>query len=584
MRTSLTARLSTFLKERPPAEPPASNPCTPLSLPLPSGALPILSIRELLRHRRDFIAHIEELAGTTCAHFERYYLADLARFAAWVQQLPASEAHHHAYPGGLLDHTCEVAVAALRIRRGYLLPPGAPPEEAVLKKDLWTYAVFTLTLLHDAAKPAVDQIVTIHGADHTSWPWNPWAGSLGDDPRAIGYEVAFRRQRDYQAHQQASLLLASRLCSPEGLAWLASDPDVFGAWLAYAAGDVPRAGVFADFLAKADSESVARSLGAAGAGSCATAHRASVPLHDKVLTALRHLIETGDLPLNRRGAAGWRSGDDLWLLSKRVPDALRAHLLAEGQAGIPSDNPRLFNVLQDHGLLVPNAEGKAVWRMTVHAEDHVDTLSLLRIPVSRLWADPEAAPPEFAGAVEPGSPPPGQDDTSPQPAPAVGIDDPAAPAAETPLSEPNLSMPVPVVRPPRPRPTTEPIEIPAESSAPPPPATVGRHFMDWLTTALREGRLEYNSSGARVHVVPEGVLLASPGIFRDFAEATHTEFESVQRSFQKLKLHKVTTAGHNIHDYAVSGSGAVIKGFLLPDTRRVFGEVVPNPNPYLSRH
>jgi integrating conjugative element relaxase (TIGR03760 family) len=559
-------------------QPRPSAPLPAIPPTLPPGALPILSARDLLRARREAVHRIEELAGTTGPHFERYYLSDLARFAAWAQQLPASEAHHHAYPGGLLDHGLEVAVAALRLRRGYLLPPGAPPEEAVLKKDLWTYAVFTLALLHDAAKPAVDQIVTVHGADHTSWPWTPWTGSLGDDPRAIGYEVAFRRQRDYQAHQQASLLLASRLLAPEGLAWLASDPEVFGAWLAYAAGDTGQAGVFADLLAKADRESVARSLGA-GTAPRAAPH-AIVPLHDKLLATLRHLIETGDLPLNRRGAAGFRVGDDLWLLSKRIPDALRAHLLAEGHAGIPSDNPRLFNVLQDHGLLVPNAEGKAVWRMTVHAEDYADTLSLLRMPVSRLWTDPEATPPEFAGTLEPGSPPPGQD--APLPDQALSSTPPEpTPAAETPPSEPN---PIgTAARHPPQRPTTEPIAVHGQSSVPLPPATAGRQFLDWLIAGLREGRLDYNSGKARVHVVPEGVLLASPGLFKDYAEATGTEFEAVQKSFQKLKLHHVTTSGHNVHAYAVSGSGSVIKGFLLPDPARLFGEVVPSPNPYLSR-
>jgi integrating conjugative element relaxase (TIGR03760 family) len=551
----------------------------PAVQPLPPRAFPILSVQELLSRRRESTHRLEELAGTTGPHFERYYLGDLARFAAWAQQLPASEAHHHAYPGGLLDHGLEVAVAALRLRQGYLLPPAAPPEEAVLKKDLWTYAVFTLALLHDAAKPAVDQIITVHGADHTRWSWNPWTSSLGDDPRAIGYEVAFRRQRDYQAHQQASLLLASRLCSPEGLAWLASDPDLFSAWLAYAAGDAPRAGVFADILAKADSESVARSLGAAGAGSLATAHRASVPLHDKLLTALRHLIETGNLPLNRWGAAGWRSGNDLWLLSKRVPDAVRAHLLAEGQVGIPSDNPRLFNVLQDHGLLVPNAEGKAVWRMTVHAEGHVDTLSLLRMPVSRLWTDPEAAPPEFAGTLEPGSPPPGQDDTLP----GQALSSPSLEPTPAPETLPSEAKPTrTAARPPPQRPTTEPIADPGQSSAP--PATVGRQFLDWLVAALREGRLEYNSAKARLHVVPEGVLLASPGIFRDFAEASGgAGWEAVQRSFLKLKLHQAASGGLNMHRYVVTGSGAVINGLLLPDAARLFGAVVPAPNPFLSR-
>ena len=509
MRIFSTAHLSRFFAGRPPVQPPAFGPCTFASLTLPVGALPILSSRELLRSRRESIARIEELAGTTRAHFERYYLGDLARFAAWAQQLPASEAHHHAYPGGLLDRGCEVAGAALSLRRGCLLPPGAPPEEAVLKRDLWTYAVFTLALLHDAAKPAVDQIVTVHGTGRTTWTWDPWAGTLGDIPEARGYTVGFRRQRDYRVHQHAYLLLASRLLSPEGLAWLASDPEVFAAWLAYAGGDLARAGAFADLLARADSESVARSLGAQAPSAAPAAPRPVVPLHDKLITALRHLIDAGDLPLNRRGAAGFRIGDDLWLLSKRVPDALRAHLLAQGHSGIPGDNTRLFDLLQDHGLLVPNSENKAVWRMTVQVEGHADPLSLLRMPVFRIWADPDALPPEFSGAVAPDCPPPGRGET-----PIPGRTAPP----ESPSSSPDEAEP------PEPTPAVaasgEPLPPPPRRAATPAPSletppSLGRQFLDWLIAALRERRLDYNGPKARVHVVPEGVLLTSPGIFKD---------------------------------------------------------------------
>jgi 23S rRNA maturation-related 3'-5' exoribonuclease YhaM len=56
------------------------------------------------------------------------YRAPLDRYAALVQQFPASEAHHHAYPGGMLDHGLEIVAIALKLRQSHLLPVGAPPE------------------------------------------------------------------------------------------------------------------------------------------------------------------------------------------------------------------------------------------------------------------------------------------------------------------------------------------------------------------------------------------------------------------------------------------------------------------------
>ena len=70
--------------------------------PPPPGMLPMLSAAELLANRRAGVSRIEELAGTTQAHFERYYLDTLHRFARWCQQRPTCQPRH-ARPGGLLD-------------------------------------------------------------------------------------------------------------------------------------------------------------------------------------------------------------------------------------------------------------------------------------------------------------------------------------------------------------------------------------------------------------------------------------------------------------------------------------------------
>jgi len=163
------------------------------------------------------------------------------RFARWSQQRPASPTHY-AHPGGLLDLGMETAAAALKIRQGHLLPPGAPPEEAVLKKDLWTFAVFTLALLGEAIKPTSEQTVTLSG-ETGSRIWNPWSSTISDDPALRWYRVEFNRENDLNIPESASLMLANLIIAPVGLAWLSSDPHAFSAWLAYLSGDKATAGV-----------------------------------------------------------------------------------------------------------------------------------------------------------------------------------------------------------------------------------------------------------------------------------------------------------------------------------------------------
>ena len=121
----------------------------------------MLSAVELLKPHALLLAQVNELAGLSAAAFQSFYQPALNVFARFVQQLPASQLHHHADKGGLLTHTLEVCVLALKIRRSYLLSAQAGAEEIAKKQDLWTYAVFLAALFHDLAKPVAYQRVEI---------------------------------------------------------------------------------------------------------------------------------------------------------------------------------------------------------------------------------------------------------------------------------------------------------------------------------------------------------------------------------------------------------------------------------------
>jgi hypothetical protein len=155
-------------------------------------------------------------------------LETLARF---VQQLPASEAHHHAGPGGLLQHSLEVALEALKLRRRALLPPGASAEQLSRLHDVWTYACVSAAFLHDIGKPLADQRITLFADDHSSLgQWNPIDGPIRHPTRY--YRVEFLVKRRYRRHERLMPLLAGHIVPNEGLRWLASEPEAMDAWLA----------------------------------------------------------------------------------------------------------------------------------------------------------------------------------------------------------------------------------------------------------------------------------------------------------------------------------------------------------------
>lgn len=230
---------------------------------------------------------------------------------------------------------------------------------------------------------------------------------------------------------------------------------------------------------------------------------------------------------------------------------------------------------------MPAPTGRAVWRCDVRGDSWTHELTLLQFPVSRIWPDHEE-PAAFAGAVEP--------KTQAAEAEAAPQDTATEPAEESapagPVAAPSSAHP--------PEPPAGPAEPSTEETTAPPAADPGKDFWAWLAEGLAARDIDYNQPGARVHVVPEGVLLVSPGLFQDYAEQANRRlaagdepltWEKAQKRFLKLGLHQRTATGLNVHRYAVAGDRRKtrINGVLLADPARVFGAWRPSPNPHLRR-
>lgn len=552
------------------------------------NVLPVLPAVALLAapHRAKYVRDIERLAGIPSAHFDTLYRSALMSFARWVQQLPASEAHHHAGAGGMLDHALEVVVGAMAKRRVHLLPHGADPETITHQQHRWTYAIFSAALLHDIGKPAVDQqIQLIDGKCREKGSWDAWSGPM---PLGMWYRVTFVRGRRYRLHETVSPLLARLILPQAAMSWLAQDHEVLREWLAAVSGNREQRGVVTEIVEYADSASVAQNLGAGDAARFPTAR--VVPLHERLLTGMRYLLSTGTLPLNRNGSAGWLVSEDLWLVSKRAIDALRDHLTQEGHSGIPTNNERIFDVLQEHGLLTPNGD-RAIWTAEVAGDGWVHSFTLLRFRATRIWPDPANRPEPFTGTVA------------------------SASASESHGSSNGHAMVVPpsVVTLPHPAPmeatTNEKDATPVQVSDPMPPSVqanqeavpsgdsasaldnLGLAFLGWLTDGVSRGYIRVNQADARLHVVPEGLLLVSPAIFKDYARAIQQPklWDRAQGAFCQLGLHRRAEDDGNILQYKVElpdgnhgGSAPTLKGIVITDPKHVLTED-HNPNPVLHR-
>lgn len=580
--------------------PPTTCPSPTPTIEIPKGLVrpePAASLLATPR-RQKLLEHIWQRTSLSRRQFAALYQAPLERYAELVQHFPASEAHHHAYPGGMLDHGLEIVAYALKLRQSHLLPAGAPPEAQAAQAEAWTAGTAYAALLHDLGKIAVD----LHVEYADGRIWHPWHG-----PLQRPYRFRYRKDREYRLHGAATALLYTRVLDPGILDWLSDYPDLWSALLYALAGQYEHAGILGELVIRADQASVAQALGGDPGKALAAPRHA---LQRKLLEGLRYLLKEA-LKLNQPQASdGWLTQDALWLVSKTVSDKLRAHLLSQGIDGIPSNNTAVFNVLQEHGIVQATPGGKAIWEATVTSDaGWSHSLTFLKLSPAMIW---EAAdrPAPFAGRVlvaqEHGEPMPQVPAEVPGATPTRH--DEAAPASTMPIAPADADNGVSAlldlldVPPASSMPTISPT-LAAKAEPTPPPASAappgerpeasGEHFVAWLRHGMQARRLVINDAKALVHTVAGTAYLVSPGVFQRYAQehpqvivqARQEKLEGwqwVQKRFEKLGLHRKQASGLNIWTCEVTGprKSRRLHGYLLTGPEALFEEAPPD-NPYL---
>ncbi|HCT06509.1 MAG TPA: relaxase [Pseudomonas sp.] len=601
----------------------------PAQGPSPNGFMQPASSQSLLAspRRQKLLENIWQRASLSRTQFAELYKRPLERYAELVQQLPASQNHHHAHPGGMLDHGLEIVAYALKIRQTYLLPIGAPPESQSAQAEAWTAAAAYGALIHDLGKIAVDVHVELEGGG----TWHPWHGPIN-----LPYRFRYVKGRNYQLHGAAAALIYAQILTADILDWLSEFPEVWSELVFVLAGHYEHAGILGEIIIKADQASVAQEVGGNPARAI-TAPKQS--LQRQLADGLRYLVrDTFKLNQPDGPSDGWLTQDALWLVSKPIADQLRAYLLTQGVEGVPSSNAPFFNMLQDQGVIQTNAQDKAIWKVTIdNGRGWRNTFTLLKLSPALIWHDPNDRPTPYSGTVELESSDPMSDAsqvsniansipaalTNTKSELSTPCDNPpksAYPAAETmknssdnsaefdellallgninepsediknnqvsaaqtaPLQMANSQPPQPDTQVGAPQETIEEVaQMPSSNME------IGQGFVEWLKKGIASRKIIINDAKAQVHTVAGTAMLVTPGIFKRFVlEFPHIEqqakaqqvnaWQLVQRSFEKQKLHRKTARSLNIWTCDVVGprKSKQLKGYLLLDPLTIFSEV-----------
>lgn len=594
----------------PPPSPAPAPAAAPKGLLRPEPAATLLATPR----RQKLLEHIWQRTSLSRAQFSSLYRVPLERYAVLVQLFPASESHHHAYPGGMLDHGLEIVAYALKLRQSRLLPVGAPPEVQAAQAEAWTAATAYAALLHDIGKIAVDLEVEYADGER----WHPW-----HRPLTHPYRFRYRKDRSYRLHEAAAGLLYTQIIDRQIMDWLSGFPELWSALLYVLAGHRDQAGVLGELITQADQASVAQELGGNPQKALLAPKQA---LQRKLLDGLRHLVRN-ELKLNQPQASdGWLTQEILWLVSKNVADKLRASLLAQGIEGIPESNPTLFDVLQEHGIVQPTSDGKAIWKATVTGVNGwTHSFTFLKLAPAVIWeSDDRPAP--FAGVIT-------VDSDSAVPNAGTSVSTPAktttpasssativSPVDTVPItmrapgdvvdalldllgsSPPN--MPESPALPPlagaeeADQPASTPGSTNAMTLSRPDAATPagpsGEHFIAWLRDGIATHRVVINDAKALVHTVAGTAYLVSPGIFQRYAQEhpevtrlakqeQQNDWEWAQKRFEKLRVHRKQENGLNIWVCEVTGPRKTrrLHGYLLKDASTLFADA-SHDNPYLQ--
>lgn len=583
--------------------------------------------------RQQLLENIWRRASLSRAQFNTLYLKPLERYAELVQLLPASENHHHAHLGGLLDHGLEIVAYALKIRQTHLLPIGAPPESQSAQAEAWTAAAAYGALLHDLGKIAVDLRVELEDGR----AWHPWHGPINRP-----YRFKYVKGREYQLHGAASALVYMQVLDTGILDWLSGFPELWKQLIYLLAGQYEHAGILGEMVIQADKASVAQQLGGNPERALAAPKQS---LQRQLADGLRFLVRE-KLKLNQPDgpADGWLTQDALWLVSKPAADQLRAYLLTQGIEGVPTSNAPFFNMLQDQAIIQTNAQDKAIWKATIdNGRGWKNSFTFLKVSPALVWPNPDERPPLYGGSLtldqepetvaqagtsaetvcavtdEPVAPsgdatqPPARPRALVQPTPTEGIrssereellslySNITAPSEELSASPGSAAASPPQQGLEEVEPADDSLAATARNAAikdvttMPTSSSLGGAFIAWLKAGVASHKLIINDTKALIHTVDDTAMLVTPGIFKRYV-LEHPELERivgkpgtaawqhVQRAFEKEKSHQKTSKQLNIWTYDVVGPRKTtqLRGYLLLDPKLIFAEQ-PLNNPSLRR-
>jgi hypothetical protein len=298
----------------------------------------------------------------------------LHRFAETVGDLPASEKHHHAEPGGLYRHSLEVALKALGEFEGNIvMEPRSDGSvdsfRSSRNRPRWQYATFIAALCHDLGK-VLD--LEVRGKSET---WSPLHERYCEFGRRTKTPLAsWDPKRVHGNHAERSCRLLHHVLSPEDIAYLGK-PRVEHLYRCLAEGHSKgTAALLSQMVKQADQASVEQAQPA-----IAARPDSKIGL---LIQTFQELIRDGQMWVNIPGAQVWVEGGKTAVVVP-VSISMARDRLKERNVALPP-NTNLYNMLRSAGLVETDERGLNVRSIQVQGKHGPVSLSALIFPTEKV--------------------------------------------------------------------------------------------------------------------------------------------------------------------------------------------------------
>ncbi len=192
---------------------------------------PCLSGEALMRQKtvqRD-TALLKQLISAPADIYQQLYLKTLHAVLELCQAIPQDITQSKPY--SFMQNQLDLTITALKLRRGKLLPTNANSETIAEQEPLWTYALFSASLLYNVDRiQAVGHIELYKNPGEKLGLWHPVAGSLAEP--TTYYRITAERNTLILDKKAFQSILIGKLIPTVALRWLAQYPAVFQDWQA----------------------------------------------------------------------------------------------------------------------------------------------------------------------------------------------------------------------------------------------------------------------------------------------------------------------------------------------------------------